>query len=524
MSVKCRAFLALLMAMFAPLEAQAKWLRADTNNFIIYSEGSEKSLREFAETLQRFDATLRLRFKIAADEDSNRLTIYLVPRASDAGRLATGESGSSIAGFYRPAYEGSYAVAHRENVTIKGTPQSQQVLFHEYGHHFMMRHLPGAFPAWFIEGFAEFYSTVDFTKTGQAEIGKPPYSRAYGLIAMPKIPVATLLVEQPGAMRNRQQKDVYYGRSWLLTHMFFNDSVRNGQLATYIDAINSGVDPRKAATDAFGDLDRLDKDLNRYLNRPLSYGTTGEPVAVTGSVAIRALTEAEGALLPLHLERLSAGNDKQRIARVRGSLRELAGRYADDADVWHELAKAEWEDSSETRDRSATRGAVDKALSLNPKHVRANVLLGWILSEEVGAKADADAADWNAVRKPIILANRTDPNDPMPLYSYFRTFLDQGIEPPPIAIDGLARSFTLAPENTGRRVSYAFALANRGEVDTAVRLVRIVAFDPHDDGQGETLLAQLEKMREKRKANPAGFPAEAKKADPANGSAGEGKR
>jgi hypothetical protein len=44
--------------------ADAKWLRADTDNFIIYSERSEKSLREFAENLQRFDATLRFRFKI----------------------------------------------------------------------------------------------------------------------------------------------------------------------------------------------------------------------------------------------------------------------------------------------------------------------------------------------------------------------------------------------------------------------------------------------------------------------------
>lgn len=499
-----RFMIAFLMAALIPGDAEAKWLRADTENFIVYSEGSEKSLREFAENLQRFDATLRLRFKVATDHDSNRLTVYLVPRASDAGRLATGAQGSSIAGFYRPAYEGSYAVAHRDNVMVKGTPQSQQVLFHEYSHHFMRRYLPGAFPSWFIEGFAEFYSTVDFTKDGRAEIGKPPYARAYGLLAMPKIPVSILLAEQPGNMRNRSQKNVYYGRSWLLTHMFFSDSTRSGQLAPYIDAINSGDDPRKAASDAFGDLDQLDKDLNRYLNRPLDYRTTGEPVAVAGTISIQTLSEVEGELVPLHLERLSAGRDESRVNKVRESFRELSKKYADDARIWYELAMAEWEASYKSKDRSSARAAVERALAIDPKHVRANVLLGWILSEGVKAKPDAGPADWNAARKPLVLANRIEPNDPMPLYAYFRSFLEQGIEPPPIAIDGLERSFTLAPENTGRRVSYAFALANRGDIDAAISLVRIVAFDPHDDGEGEALLAQLKRMKDRQGAGRLG--------------------
>ncbi len=57
---------AALIAALAATSAEAKWLRAETDNFIIYSEGSEKSLRDFAVTLQRFDATLRFRFRVPA--------------------------------------------------------------------------------------------------------------------------------------------------------------------------------------------------------------------------------------------------------------------------------------------------------------------------------------------------------------------------------------------------------------------------------------------------------------------------
>jgi hypothetical protein len=477
--------------------AQAKWLRADTASFIIYSEGNEKSLRTFAENLQRFDSTLRIRFKLIDSEEPNRLTIYLVPRAVDAGRLMTGKNGSSIAGWYSPAPDGSFAISHREDVVIKGTPQSQQTLFHEYSHHFMRRYAASAFPAWFIEGFAEFYSTVDFTKDGKAEIGKPVYARAYGLLTMPKIPAEKLLFQQPGEMRNSGQTDVYYGRSWLLTHMLYSNPARAGQLARYIDAINRGEDSKKAATDAFGDLAELDKDLNRYMGKPMVYSTSGTPIAVTGKVDITPLSAAEDALLPLRLERISAGNDEARIVAVRDDLKALSLLHGGDAGVWFELASAEWSIDEDKRDMAAARAAVDKALAIDPKHVRANVLLGRILTAEVEAKDDPQPADWNAVRKPIALANRTNPDDPVPLYAYFKSFLDQGMRPPPIAIQGLGRAFQLAPENIGVRVSYAFALANDGKFDDALKLAKAVAFDPHDGGQGEELLDQLEAMRER---------------------------
>lgn len=474
--------------------AEAKWLRADSNNFIIYSEGTERDLRDFAEKLERFDATLRYRFKVEGGKEPNPLTIYLVERATDAGRLASGKSGSSIAGFYRPDSEGSFAVSNREDYVIKGTPQSQQTLFHEYAHHFMRRFLPGAFPAWFIEGFAEYYSTVDFTRDGKAEIGKPAYGRAFGLLTMPKLPSETLLFKQPLEMRNSGQIDVYYGRAWLLTHMLYNDLGRVGQFTAYIDAINKGIDPKKAAADSFGDLAQLDKDLNRYMTRPLTVRTTGDTIAVAGTITIKTLSAAQDAVLPLRLERLSAGDD-ERLMRTLDALKKLSSQYPADAGIWYEIAMSEWSLSDANRNKAAARGALDKALAIDPRHVHANVLLGIMLTDETENKKDATAADWNAVRKPIILANKTNPDDPAPLYAYFKSFVDQGLNPPKIAIDGLARSFALAPEDVQTRMAYAFALAHQGNYDAAIKLAKIVAFDPHDSGRGEAALAQLEAMR-----------------------------
>lgn len=487
---------AALIAAMTATGAEAKWLRADTDNFIIYSESSERSLHSFAENLQRFDATLRLRLRVPGGKEPNRLTIYLVPRAADAGRLATGKAGSSIAGFYSADLDGSYAVSNREVVKFKGTSAAQQTLFHEYTHHFMKRYFGAAFPAWFIEGFAEFYSTTDFTGKGQYQVGRPAYFRAHGLVNMPRIPVKDLLLKQPREMRSSGQMDVYYGRAWLLTHMLYYDPDRAGQLTTYIEAINRGEEGEKAAVAAFGDLAVLDRDLQRYIGRPLTFMTSAAPVPIPGTVAVRVLSHAEDALLQWQLERRSA-HDGERLAEVRDELRKLTVEYGGSAAVWHELARAEWDLGDEKRDAAAARAAVDKALAIEPKHVRANILLGEMMIHDLRRRDTVSNADWVAARQPIILANNTDPDDPVPLYAYYDSFLQQGVTPPKIAVTGLERAFALGPESASARIAYAFALARNGDFERATRLAKVVAFDPHDGGQGEQILAQIETMRER---------------------------
>ena len=481
--------------------AEAKWLRADTDSFIIYSESNEKSLRDFAENLQRFDTTLRLLFNVKTPGEESKLPIYLVPAANDVAELATGSRSAPVAGFYRQDRDGSFALSFRQNSGSGGvadTSAAQQVLFHEYSHHFMKRHLRAAFPAWLIEGFAEYYSTVDFDKKGHAMIGRPVYRRAYGLLQMPKIPAEKLLFEQPRAMRNSGQTDVYYGRAWILTHMLMHSPTRGDQVNRYTNAINAGTDARQAASDAFGDLALLDKDLNRYIQGKLSYRTTRAPVPVSANIRIAPVPSDEDAVIMARLERLNARGDAARFTKARDALRALAAAEPANADAQFELAAAEWDMDRDVRDLAAMRSALDKVLAAKPDHVRANVLLGRLLLDQLREKGEDDPAAWREARKPIQLANRTDPNDAVPLYAYFDSFLAEGKRPSEMAIKALERAFVLTPENIEMRVAYAFALANQGEFDPAVRLAKTVAFDPHDNGRGEAMLERLEAIRERR--------------------------
>lgn len=488
-----------MVAMAGP--AEARWLRADTDSFIIYSESNEKSLRRFAENLQRFDTTLRLVFKVETPGEESKLPIYLVPSSDDVAELATGSRKAPIGGFYRQDSDGAFAMSNRENDSMStGTSASQQVLFHEYSHHFMKRHLRAAFPGWFIEGFAEYYSTVDFDKQGRAMIGQPVYRRAYGLIMMPKIPVERVLLEPPGAMRTNGQTDVYYGRAWILTHMLFHNAARANQINLYTNAINAGTEPKKAATDAFGDLAQLDKDLNRYIDGRLSYRTTQSVVPVSTNIVITPVPADEDAAIMLRLERMNARGDEARLTKARDALRQAAAAAPANSAIRFELAAAEWDMPRDKRDLAAARAALGKVIAAKPDHVRANVLLGRLNLYELDQKGVDDPAAWREARKPIQLANRTDPNDPVPLYAYFQSFQAEGKRPSDMSIKALERAFVLTPENLDIRVAYAFALANLGQYDPALRLAKTVAFDPHDNGRGEAMLARLEALRDRRAA------------------------
>ncbi len=380
----------------------------------------------------------------------------------------------------------------------------------------MKRHLRAAFPAWFIEGFAEYHSTVDFDKEGRAELGKPVYSRAYGLLRMPRIPADKLLLQQPGEMRNSGQTDVYYGRAWILMHMLYQNAARDGQMGAYVAAINAGTEVKQAATQAFGDLAALDKDLNRYINGKLSYSLTRTPIPVPTNITIAPLAADEDAVIEARLERLNARGNKERETAARDMLRKLVAAAPANAEAQYEYAAAEWDMDDDARDLAAIRAALGKTLATKPDHVRANVLLGRVMLYELDEKGEDDPAAWREARKPIQRANRTDPLDPVPLYAYFRSFLDEGKRPTEPALKALERAFEIAPENIEVRVSYAFALANRGDFDAALALAKSVAFDPHDNGRGEAMLKRLETMRDEHaKRGGAGTDAEAEGDDAA---------
>ncbi len=521
------AFLAALV-LVAPAFAMAKgptWRRADTPNFIIYSEGSEAQLREFANDLERFDALLREFMSVPATEQKPyRLTIYALPNSNSVAKLFSRKR-SDVAGFYVASLEGSYAVSNREKASNKLELDGSVVLLHEYAHHFMHRNFNGSYPLWFNEGFAEYYSTTTFDKDGKFKVGMPAYHRAYGLIRGNDVSIEKLLFTSNLSTLKRSERDPFYGRAWLLIHFLMDDQEGQKKLLSYLHDYSGGMDPREAAERNFGDLKTLDKALDQYLTSRMSYHVSNDPMTLQPAVEMRPLDPIESALVPLRLKIASQSD----CVAVRDELLELAKQNPERADIWFELARAqinaahhEATDTGDANDpdaepdnaganRQRSRGgdlgevsdsylaaaeeAVDKALAIDKTHGRANALKADIMMERLLRADTSSEQDWDEARSYIIAANRADTEDPVPLVAWYRSFARMGETPSKSAEDGLVKAFTLAREATEVRLMLAFDLARRGEFDTAIRLVKILANDPHAGEYGRAALAQLEAMQ-----------------------------
>jgi len=74
---------------------------------------------------------------------------------------------------------------------------------------------------------------------------------------------------------------------------------RAGQLSEYQQLPNAGDTALEAAEGAFGGLDRLERDVDSYLERHrLSYLTIERSALPIGPIRLRALTPGEAAIMP----------------------------------------------------------------------------------------------------------------------------------------------------------------------------------------------------------------------------------
>ena len=224
------SILAAISAGVAP--AHADWLKAESERFIVYSEGGEGKLREFVQELETFDRFLRLRMGLDVNETPPRkLPIYLVASRRGLTQVRP-DLPENVAGFYMATDEDIFGIALRD--------QTVNTLKHEYAHHFMMQNFSYPYPGWFVEGFAEYFATVEIEKS-RILVGKYNENRASWLRAASWMPMAELLSKRP--LQRARNRETYYPLAWLLTHWFLGDPERQKALDAYLRDVGAGGDP-----------------------------------------------------------------------------------------------------------------------------------------------------------------------------------------------------------------------------------------------------------------------------------------
>ncbi len=416
---------------------------------------------------------------------SNKVTIF---RFGDAGAIAVmaGAPGSGIAGFYIPRAGNSVAFVpaneDRRSRSIlrrgsSGDLDGMTVLKHEYAHHFMMQYFPGAYPRWYVEGYAELVATIRFLDDGSFHVGDPPQHRAYQVLQMRSFPLNEML--DADHELNGLEALQHYGTGWLLSHYLNFDDQGRAQLSEFLQALAKGEDSLTAARRIFGDIGELQRKLMSY-RRSNFPGLNVKPAAAAmPEVAMRTLAPDEQAFIEDEMK-LLRGVDQQEADSIRKRISGRLGDFPQSALARVLLARA----ALEAEDYDGAEDAAKQAIALNPDLLEAWLYRGMAHAEKASGK-DADAAAAGLAREYLAHAASLDRIDPRPLIAFYQSYLKSGEEPAENAVIALEHAYDRSGSDEEYRMLLARQLLTEERYADARAVVLPVTFSGHATGEAD---------------------------------------
>jgi hypothetical protein len=491
------ALAAAAAAVFAALPAAAAWRKAESDNFIVYSQASEGKVREQVALLEDYNAFLRLLTGVTDPAPANKLPVYLV-RGQKQLREVRHDIPAQVAGFYRSNPAGIAAFAD-DRAGGWGAGEDQ-VLLHEIAHHFMMQYRPAAYPAWFVEGFAEYVSTASF-KPNQIEFGQASPARASWLARAQWLPFERVLFQPPP--RSKEEGSLFYAQSWLLTHYLMRDEVQKEKFKAFLRARFQGIPPQKAFADSFGiEPKELEKILRTYGFRKMTYTRMKRAsAAVPPKVIVTPLPASADDLLLLKAALdvgAEWGVEQQMVERVRAA----AARHPGDTFAQRVLAKAE------VLHGDAAKGEtlLDGLLKAAPQDGELMYLKGMRYLVEGRRKDDDRRALFKQARTWFSRAHKADPNHFQTLARYGESLRFDERFDSDNTMNIVLLAHELAPQVAEFRMNAANLLLMRGKPGEAEVLLMPIAADAHNTRLAADAQQLLEKARAAQKAAPGAKP------------------
>jgi hypothetical protein len=413
--------------------------------------------------------------------DAPRLDVFLVGDIQSASPWQP--VGSNVSGFYRASPGRVSAIALEEVRGSRSSGLAQALLLHEYAHHFLLGASRTAYPAWYVEGFAEYFSTARF-RDDRIEYGEASPIRATALAQARWIPLESLLARDPALMQGSQSA-IFYAQSWLLTHYMFRAPGMRMKLAAYLRAYAAGEDPVEAfRTHVDADFRAFQDRLRTYVLREATFSRFERAGAQAVKVTVTDLPPSASDLL-LPMVAVEHGVPPARRAEALADLRARAGRHPRDALSARALALAELVLGSP----SVAGNLLDAQLNQLPRDAD---LLRW---RAQAAWMDDPRAGGEEARRYLVRAWNADPQDWRTLHFYARIYRSRTSPMPADAMDALLKAYGLAPQVTDVVLDTALALANAGRLAEASQVLEPLAWSPHGGPAAELAQRMLLKAR-----------------------------
>ncbi len=449
-----------------------------------------------------------------------KLTIYYFNDRNDLEAVAP-DRGRFTVGLYSSCEDGVEAVAMhsdfapKPNVITALQPEDQGMVAIQqaYARHFFYAHFPTTVPLWYIEGYAQYFSTIRFDGN-KAIVGMPPMAEGVLLFGIdnasykPALDYRGLLINDarthtgddpdflkqvedagnadaraPAAFKDQHfmDKDAedrarleFESRAWLLTHWILSAPERTKKLPDYVAAIAGGDSGPTAFHKVFDQNPvQLEATLSHYLRKTLVVGTLDAP-DVDAQPVFEDLPESSAWLLLLNA-RLGTCPSQADGQGVLNDIRTEAAKFPGDQFAGDVLSQAEITYGKP----QAAIPYLNEAVSELPGDFGAQYLLGRAqLAAASSTSGDARAAALTAADAAFMAAAKLNPNSASNSYWYYRTKLAEGGSLSQDAAGAAVHAWHMAPEVDAYAFHAALVYAVSGDRATAASMLDGIARDP----------------------------------------------
>ena len=262
----------LLLPLFVAAISSARdkpqnWIEVQSPHFLIITNGNEKQGRHVADQFERMRAVFQKAFPDLKVDPAAPIIAIALKDEKDFRALEPeeylGKGKLQLAGLFLRAADKNYILLRLD---AEGE-HPYETVYHEYTH-LLSSKTEAWLPLWLNEGLAQFYQTAEI-RDKEALLGQPDTGNIILLRQNRLLPLPVLLaVDHNSPYYHEENKgSIFYAESWALTHYFeITDAQQHThRLIDYVDLVSKGTDSVTAATRAFGDLQKLQSELESYI-------------------------------------------------------------------------------------------------------------------------------------------------------------------------------------------------------------------------------------------------------------------
>jgi tetratricopeptide (TPR) repeat protein len=245
------------------------WIQVQSPHFIVATNSNEKQGRRIADQFERMRSVFHAALpKMEVDSDAP-IVVLAVKDEKDFRSLEPeaylAKGSLKLGGLFLRGPNKNYILVR---VDAEGE-HPYAIVYHEYTH-VLMSKAADWLPLWMNEGLAEFYENTEIHEK-DAMLGEPSSENIAWLRQNRLLPLTTLLtVDHKSPYYHEEKKgSIFYAESWALTHYIeMTDFPQKAhRLTDYAALLIQKVDPVQAATRAFGDLQQLQSNLEKYVQQ-----------------------------------------------------------------------------------------------------------------------------------------------------------------------------------------------------------------------------------------------------------------